>query len=68
MAKKRDVVGRKIVDVEWNWFETGRGSKKSTDPTIILDNGSRVHFVVIETEVGEYGIEMVVHKAEAKKE
>lgn len=64
MASKRDIVGRKIVAVDWRPFETGRTEReKTTDPVLVLDNGTRLTFVVMETEVGEYGIEIVVHKA-----
>jgi hypothetical protein len=63
MAKKRDIVGRKIVGIVWNYFDTGRTDpSKTTDPVLILDNGTRLSFVVRETEVGEYGIEVSVHK------
>jgi hypothetical protein len=58
-AKKNDLVGRKIKAIEWNKFDDGRG-KQVTDPVLILDNGVRVAFVTIETEVGEYGIQIVV--------
>jgi hypothetical protein len=58
MATKRQLVGRKIVDVDWGLFNTGvgRGKKTATQPRLTLDNGARVYFVVEETEVGEYGV------------
>lgn len=58
--------GRKIVKVIWNEFPTGRGNAKSTDPTFILDDGSRLSFSVQETDVGEYGISVNLHKSKGK--
>lgn len=55
--------GRKIVKVDWNEFGTGRGAQKATDPTFLLDDGSRLTFSVIETEIGEYGISVNLHKS-----
>lgn len=58
--KKKFLKGRRIVEVKWNSFKTGRsvgrGQGWTTDPVFILDDGSKVGFSVQETEVGEYGI------------
>lgn len=59
--------GRKIVKVIWNEFGTGRGAEKTTDPTFILDDGSRLTFSVEETEVGEYGISVNLHASQERK-
>jgi hypothetical protein len=50
--------------VEWNKFATGDSSHPTTtDPVLVLDSGARLGFVAIETEVGEYGVELVLRKA-----
>jgi len=60
-ATKRSLVGRKIVAVDWRKFGTGRPDlKTATDPVLYLDNGRAIRFVVIETEVGEYGVAIVI--------
>jgi len=56
----RALVGKKIVAVEVNRFETGRATPRcTTDPKFILDDGSYLYFFVQETEVGDYGVEIV---------
>lgn len=66
-ATKRDLVGRKIVAVDWRRFDTGRGRgtsmrEYSTDPRITLDDGSVIYFNVDETETSEYGLTVCVTK------
>jgi hypothetical protein len=60
--RARDLIGRTIVAVDFNVFQTGVGQEKSTKPVITLDNGRKLLFVVSETESGEYGVEMHVTK------
>jgi hypothetical protein len=54
-AAKRDLVGRKIVDVEFRRFHDPDHGW-CTDPVLILDNGRRVYFVTQETVTGDYGV------------
>ena len=61
-ATSRNLLGRTIAAVDFNVFATGVGKQKSTDPVITLDNGARLRFRVAETEVGEYGIEILILK------
>lgn len=56
-AVRRALIGRRIVDVDLNPFEDGRGDR-TADPTLILDNGARVFFLVDETEGDGYGVRM----------
>jgi hypothetical protein len=63
----RALVGRRIVKVELRRFPTDRAGAKrndsdywATDPQILLDNGRWLRFNVQETEVGEYGVELVL--------
>jgi hypothetical protein len=62
--KKKLLKGRKIVEIQWNAFRTGRGARRrqgwTTDPVFILDDGSKVCFSVDETEISEYGISVNV--------
>lgn len=55
---KRFLVGRTIVAVALQPFDTGRCTKGdvSFDPVFTLDDGSRVWFRVDETEGDGYGI------------
>lgn len=56
--------GRKIVGLVKNRFKTGRKHHPyTTDPRILLDDGSHLSFSVVETESSEYGIEINIHKA-----
>lgn len=59
---KPRIQSRRIVKVDWHVFSTGRGNKKTTDPTFYMDDGSYLTFNVAETEVGEYGIEVNWHR------
>lgn len=62
--KKKLLKGRRIVEVQWNAFRTGRGDRRkrgwTTDPVFTLDDGTKVCFSVQETEFGEYGISVNV--------
>ena len=62
------LVGRTIVRVELNPFSDERagGAGVAYDPSLILDDGTLVRFVVQETEVGEYGAVPRVHPASRK--
>lgn len=62
-ARKRDLVGRRIVAVEMPraWDPTRGFWAHSPPPTFILDNGARVTFSVEETEA-EYGVRVLVFK------
>jgi hypothetical protein len=67
VAKARDLVGRTITAVDFRKFQRGPNRGWATDPVLTLDNGKQVHFVVQETEVGEYGIEVCVSGAAQRK-
>ena len=59
----RYLVGRKIVKVKMNGFKTGRfDGDTSTDPLIVLDDGSRLMFITAETETGDYGVDILRSK------
>ncbi len=56
---KKQLVGRTIVAVTPRAFRTGRPGRNewSYEPIFMLDDGSRVRFVVDETESGDgYGV------------
>lgn len=55
MVQARQLVGRTIVGFDPCPFDDGRGGI-AHDPVILLDDGSRLRFVVEETDVGEYGV------------
>ena len=69
----RALIGRRITGVELHRFDRNRNKQEegypqpyggkdrwASDPVIELDNGQRLRFVVQETDVGEYGIELVL--------
>jgi hypothetical protein len=58
-ATKKHLVGRTIVDVDPGPFSNGKGGT-AHDPTLTLDDGRKVFFVVEETEVGKYGISLCI--------
>jgi hypothetical protein len=61
--RKTDLIGRKIVAVDWGRFATGQPQHpRTTQPMLTLDNGRKLHFIVCETETGEYGVEMHITK------
>jgi hypothetical protein len=49
------------VAVDWCAFSDGCGGR-TWDPAIKLDNGTVLRFNTTETEVGRYGITVVVHR------
>lgn len=63
-VRARDLVGRKIVAVRFNrfpaWMENQRARRGewANNPVLVLDNGRELKFVVQETDVGEYGVEL----------
>jgi hypothetical protein len=58
-AQRKHLIERKIIDILFRPFPNGRNGI-AQNPIIILDNGQRLSFVVEETEVGEYGISLVI--------
>jgi hypothetical protein len=63
IGEKEDIIGRKIVDVELNRFSDS-GGYWNHEPVFFLDDGTRIAFVATKTDVGKYGIELVITKAE----
>jgi len=62
------LVGLTIVAVDLrpfnpNMLDTG-DLRPAFDPIITFSDGSRITFMVQETEVGEYGVEIMRHVAE----
>lgn len=55
IAQPRHVEGKRIVRLELHPFSDGRG-KTAYAPVITLEDGSRLHFHVQETEGGAYGV------------
>jgi len=53
------LVGRRIDQIKLHPFDDMRGGI-ATDPTIQLDDGSVIQFVVQETETGEYGVKLEI--------
>jgi hypothetical protein len=64
-VRKSELIGRKIVDVDWRPFDDGMGGK-ATNPILILDNGRHIYFLTQETEIGEYGVELCITAKENK--
>lgn len=58
-ATSEDLIGRKIVHVEWNKFDDGRGGA-ATDPILTFDNGMKIAFQVQETEGFDYGVSIIL--------
>jgi hypothetical protein len=56
--------GRKVARIVPRPFNDGRGGK-AYDPEIYFDNGDCLRFMVLETDVGEYGLEMILYEAAA---
>lgn len=66
-VQARDLVGRKIVAVEFHPFKCRRHYNEwATQPVITLDNGRRLRFVVQETDYGEYGVALALSDKPAK--
>ena len=57
-AARQLLVGRRIVRVRLNPFADGRGGW-AYQPAIYLDNGTVVSFMTDETEIGEYGTQLL---------
>ena len=58
----RRLIGRTIKRVALNPFLTcnaGNPRERTTDPVLVLDDGSALAFSVTETETGEYGVEIL---------
>lgn len=65
----KTVIGRTIVAIELDatWEGEGRWRRRMHRPTIILDDGSALRFVVEEhPDGGEYGVD-IVHRKSRKK-
>ena len=63
VVMKEKVIGRKIVRVILNRFPTGVAENPyAYNPVFVLDDGTTIHFVAQETDVGEYGVFPAVHK------
>jgi hypothetical protein len=60
-VNKRDLIGRKIVNVEWNSFRAREGRERTmaTDPMLVLDDGTRLRFLAEETDFGYYGVKII---------
>lgn len=58
-ATAKQLVGRRIVAVDFRPFPTGRGRGRTTNPSITLDDGSILTFDVEETEDLDYGVEIM---------
>jgi hypothetical protein len=66
---KKQVLGKKIIKIELNRFSTKVfGNPFTYDPVIILEDGTRITFNVIETEVGTYGVEPIIVSSEVTTE
>ena len=58
--KKRDLIGRTIVDVEQSFFVDNVGGDWVVN-RLVLSGGTSVRFVVLEGD-GEYGVKGIVSK------
>jgi hypothetical protein len=59
----RRLRGRRIVKVRVRRFNANinkKGVVWATDPIIELDDGTLISFLTQETEVGEYGVELIL--------
>ena len=67
MVSAREIVGKKIVGFNPGLFPDGQGAgAMAHDPVIFLDDGSRLHFLAEETQVGEYGVQIIRFKMPKK--
>jgi hypothetical protein len=69
-AQAKKLVGRTIVDVDMDegWEGDGPQRVRMHSPTVTLDDGSLLRFVVEEhPEGGEYGVDIVRVPAPKKK-
>jgi hypothetical protein len=70
MINPRWLVGKTIARVEMNPFEAhdpnqircGSGRRVAHDPRIYFTDGTSISFVTEETEIGEYGTDIVYRK------
>ena len=61
-ARKRDLVGRKIIEVDFGrWYDSSR-REWITDPILTLDNGTFLRLTTLETDGGVYGTRIDVVK------
>lgn len=61
-ARKQDLIGRKIVDVDFRPFpHWDYPDKLCHNPVLILDNGRRVWFITQETGGSEYGTSICIN-------
>lgn len=58
-AQLSKLTGRKIRSIKLRPFPDGNGGL-AYNPVILLDNGTRLVFIVQETEAGEYGVKPMV--------
>lgn len=58
-ARKMDLLRRRIVAVDLRPFPDGRGGR-AFDPLLVLDDGSTLSFDVTETDVGAYGVRVMI--------
>jgi hypothetical protein len=73
-VKKEDLIGRRIVRVDFRQFRTHREGVGledpgywTTDPQILLDNGRWLRFLVEETDGDGYGVKLILTPAVAVK-
>lgn len=66
MPTAKRLEGKRIVRFRSNPFRTARGDWAHS-PTISLDDGSLLRFVVEETDSYEYGVFIVVTKRNARR-
>lgn len=59
------LVGLTIVAANLRPFDGGRSSP-AFNPVLTLSDGSKITFLVQETEVGEYGVEILRHVTSRK--
>lgn len=62
MVSEKHLIGRMIVGFEPNTFDNGYG-QLAHDPIIHLDDGSRLVFVVEETDRNCYGVKVIKVRA-----
>lgn len=62
---KQALCGRIIVNVAFNRYDDGRGST-ATDPVVVLNDGSQMKFLSIDTET-DCGVRILVVPPEGKK-
>lgn len=59
LARREDLLGRRIVAVNLRPFADGRGGR-AFDPLLVLDDGSTLSFGAMETDVGCYGVRVLI--------